>query len=98
MACTIVMRRQLRLKSYFSEDQTLFLEPGRGTVLVFCELSRQAETNPLNAGHNDLANYNRRSLLIVPLLYPDRALSTRPAIVGLLDVSCARHPALAASS
>jgi hypothetical protein len=34
----------------------------------------------------------RMSLLIVPLLYPDRALSTRPATVRLLDVSCARHP------
>jgi len=63
-------------KSYFSEDQTLFLEPGRGTVHVFCEhLSpgdesvrnpkptslRQAETNPLNAGRNDLATYNGSS-------------------------------------
>lgn len=62
VGCTIVMRWQLRLKSYFSEDQTLFLEPGRGRVHVFCEhLSpgddsacnprptslRQAETNPL---------------------------------------------------
>jgi hypothetical protein len=65
------MRWQLRLKSYFSEDQTLFLKPGRGTVHVFCEhLSpgddsacnprptslRQAKKNPLNAGRNDLAN------------------------------------------
>src|SRR5882762_9769505 len=73
VACTIVMRWQLRLKSYFSEDQTLFLEPGRGTVHVFCEhlspgddsacnpkptSSRQVETNPLNARRNDLANYN----------------------------------------
>src|SRR6266446_1039893 len=71
VTCTIVMRWQLRLKSYFSEDQTLFLEPGRGTVHVFCEhLSpgddsacnprptslRQAKKNPLNAGRNDLAN------------------------------------------
>ena len=73
VACTIVMRWQLRLKSDFSEDQTLFLEPGRGTVHVFCEhLSpgddsacnprptslRQAETNPLDAGRNDLANHS----------------------------------------
>jgi len=69
------MRWQLRLKSYFSEDQTLFLEPGRGTVHVVCEhlsagdesasnpkptSSRQVETNPLNAGRNDLANYRHK--------------------------------------
>src|SRR6267143_840991 len=46
VACTIVMRWQLRLKSYFSEDPTLFLEPGRGTVHVFCELSRRVTTQP----------------------------------------------------
>ena len=46
VGCTIVMRWQLRLKSYFSEDHTLFLEPGRGTVHVFCELSRRVTTQP----------------------------------------------------
>ena len=35
--CTIVMRWQLRLKSNSSEDQTLFLQPSRGTVHIFCE-------------------------------------------------------------
>src|SRR6267378_8510937 len=72
VACTIVMRWQLRLKSHFSEDQTLFLELGRGTAQAFCEhLSpvdepacnpkpkdfRQVGGNPFNAGRNDLANH-----------------------------------------
>jgi hypothetical protein len=35
--CTIAMRWQRRLKSNSSEDQTLFLQPGRGTVHIFCE-------------------------------------------------------------
>src|SRR6516164_3493769 len=35
--CTIVMRWQRRLKNNSSEDQTLFLQPGRGTVHIFCE-------------------------------------------------------------
>src|SRR6266403_5104513 len=81
VACTIVMRWQLRLRSHFSEDQTLFLEPGPGTVHVFCEhlspgddsacnpkptSSRQVETNPLNAGRNDLENYRLQHLLPIP--------------------------------
>jgi hypothetical protein len=59
------MRWQLRLKSNTSEDQTLFLKPGPGTVHIFCEhLSpddesachpkpkylRQVERNPFDAG------------------------------------------------
>ena len=63
--CTIAMRWQRRLKSNSSEDQTLFLKPGQGTVHIFCEhLSsgdesachpkpkylRQVERNPLDAG------------------------------------------------
>ena len=35
--CTIVMRWQRRIKSNSSEDQTLFLQSGRGTVHIFCE-------------------------------------------------------------
>jgi len=35
--CTIVTQWQRRLKSNSSEDQTLFLQPGRGTVHIFCE-------------------------------------------------------------
>ena len=35
--CTIAMRWQRRLKSNSSEDQTLFLQPGRGTVHILCE-------------------------------------------------------------
>src|SRR6516164_3707707 len=35
--CTIVMRWQRKLKSNSSEDQILFLQPGRGTVRIFCE-------------------------------------------------------------
>jgi hypothetical protein len=35
--CTIVMRWQPRLKSNSSEGQTLFLQPGRGTVHIFCK-------------------------------------------------------------
>ena|SRR5215469_3392751 len=62
---TIAMRWQRRLKSNNSEDQTLFLKPGQGTVHIFCEhLSpgdesachpkpkylRPAERNPFDAG------------------------------------------------
>src|SRR6516165_6639285 len=35
--CTIAMRWQRRLKNNSSEDQTLFLQPGRGTVHIFFE-------------------------------------------------------------
>src|SRR6516164_1091310 len=35
--CTIATRWQRRLKSNSSEDQTLLLEPGQGTVPIFCE-------------------------------------------------------------
>src|SRR6516164_563907 len=37
--CTIAMRWQRRLKSNRSEDQTLFLQPGRGTVHIFLRAS-----------------------------------------------------------
>src|SRR6516164_9028014 len=37
--CTIAMRWQRRLKSNSSEDQTLFLQPGRGTVHIFLRAS-----------------------------------------------------------
>jgi hypothetical protein len=58
------MRRPPRLKSNFSEDQTLFLETLRGTVDILCkhlspgdesachpnpESLRQVERNPFNA-------------------------------------------------
>src|ERR1700686_2856762 len=71
--CTIVMRWQRRLKSYFVMTKRLSLKPGQGTVHVFCEhLSpvdesacnpkpkslRQAERNPFHVGHNELANYS----------------------------------------
>src|SRR6516162_3982640 len=35
--CTIAMQWQRSLKSNSSEDQTLFLQPGRGTVHIFCK-------------------------------------------------------------
>ena len=35
--CTIAMRWQRRLNSNSSEEQTLPLEPGQGTVHIFCE-------------------------------------------------------------
>ena len=39
VGCTIAMRWQRRLKSNRSEDQTLFLQPGRGTVHIFLRAS-----------------------------------------------------------
>src|SRR6516162_9530837 len=70
--CTIAMRWQRRLKSSSSEDQTLFLQPGRGTVHISASIShrttihcnpkpkgfRESETNPFNVLHDDLANGN----------------------------------------
>src|SRR6266481_9036377 len=73
----------------FNEIRLTLLERMAGTTRL--ELATSAVTASF-----DTTRY-RRSLLIVPSLYPDRALSTRPAIVGFLDVSCARHPALACS-
>src|SRR5882762_8973981 len=70
--CTIVMRWQRRLKSYFSDDQTPFLVTRPRHSQRFLRASfagrqiscnpkpkslHQVERNPFNAGCNDLANY-----------------------------------------
>jgi hypothetical protein len=71
VACTIVMRWQLRFKSCFSESQILFLNPARHSPRSLRAFSRidksaynpkpknlhQGESNPFNVVHDDLANY-----------------------------------------
>ena len=78
--CTIVMRWQRRLKSHFLMTKPFFLQPGQGTVHIFCEQlspvhksacnskpksSRQIERDSFCVGRNDLANYSGRDGLPV---------------------------------
>src|SRR5882762_6456928 len=62
--CTTVMQWQRRLKSYFSEGQTPFLEPGRGTVHVFCE--HLSPVGKSAATPNRRAYIKWKEILLVP--------------------------------
>ena len=62
--CTIAMRWQRRLKSNSSEDQTLFLKPGQGTVHIFWEHPSPGDES---ACHPNRSTYVKwKEILLIP--------------------------------
>ncbi|PYU61660.1 MAG: hypothetical protein DMG55_06900, partial [Acidobacteria bacterium] len=47
--CTIVMRWQRRLKSHFLMTKPFFLQPGQGTVHIFCEQLSPVDKSACNS-------------------------------------------------